>query len=127
MAAMTDTAPDLEVAPFDEDEELAAVSSLPTSAIGSPPEEDETAPLMFEGRVIDAVETKITGVAGFSEANPRLQIDDRVRFVVESRVTAVNHFEKDGKLIRQHTVKAIIVEPTPWNPDDPNDRGILRA
>lgn len=116
----------MDIPPFDEEEEQATISALPTAGSGEPPAE-EAGPLLFEGRQVDAVETKITGVASFTDSNPRLQIDDRVRIVVEARVTGVNHIEKDDKLIRQHTVKAIFVEPTPWDPSNPNDHGVLRA
>ena len=86
-------------------------------------------PLLFEGRVVDACVTKISGLTGLEDSGGLvLHTDDRLRLVVEARVTGVNHsVDKDGKLIRTHSVKVIVADPAPWDPTDPNDDGVLRA
>lgn len=104
--------------PFTEDEETGPSLSVV-------PEE----PLTFEGRVVEGTVTKIVGLTGLDDSNGMvLHTDDRLRLVVEARVTGVNHaVDKDGKLIRTHTVKVIVADPAPWDPSDPDDDGVLRA
>lgn len=111
----------------DDDQGEEAQASAP-ELLGDPVDPTE-GDRTFEGRVIEGSEVKITGVTTLDGLNDwKLAVDDRVRFVTEARVTAVSHtLDKDGNLRRQHTIKAIRVEPTPWNPGDPNDQGVLRA
>jgi hypothetical protein len=85
--------------------------------------------LTFEGRVVDGTSTKITGLTSLDETNGLvLHTDDRVRLIVETRVTGVNHaVDKDGQLIRTHLLKVLTADPAPWDPTDEDDDGVLRA
>lgn len=83
----------------------------------------------FEGRVVDAVRVKISGTAPVDELDEVLSVDDRVLMLAEYRVVGVRHVvdENTGNLVREHVIKPIRMDLHPWDSNDPNDRGIVRA
>lgn len=81
----------------------------------------------FEGHPVAQTRMVVRGM-NLLECDDRvLQVDDIVHMTVEARVTGVsfNVDEANGKLLRVQRVKAIDVYITPWNPDDPDDHGVL--
>lgn len=87
-------------------------------------------PAMFEGKPVDRMEVKITGVKGLSEAYDQVKVNihDRVRLVVETRVKGISHYlDKDNQLVRLQEVVATAVDLVPWDPQNPDDDGVLRA
>jgi hypothetical protein len=113
----------------------SAVSSALADAAATAPkyqagDDDKPEPIMFEGRVVDRTDIKISGLTGLSEAYEGLKIglDDRVRLVVETRAVRVNHYtDKDGQLIRSQELKVVVADIVPWNPLDPSDDGVIRS
>lgn len=106
---------------------VEAVTSAPRQGHSDTP---APAPAMFEGRVVDRTEVAIKGLTGLSEAYDGLRIglDDRVRLVVETRASRVNHYvDKDGMLVRSQELKVQLADIIPWDPTDPNDDGVIRA
>lgn len=122
---MTD---EFDAAMDDTDEPLVeAVTSAPRH---DPNETPAPAPSLFEGRVVDRTEVSIKGLTGLSEAYDGLRIglDDRVRLVVETRASRVNHYvDKDGLLVRSQELKVQLAEIIPWDPTNPHDDGVIRA
>lgn len=97
-----------------------AFSSVPTSA-GIPD---------FEGSHVASTQTKIVGtVAVAADEDLVVSIDDRVRLVGEYRVVGVQFMvdPKTGDTVRLQILKPIEVQPTPFNPADPKDDGVIRA
>jgi hypothetical protein len=106
-----------------------AAGSAPRHNVGGS-DDAEREPLMFEGREVKKTEVVIKGLTGLSEAYEGLRIgmDDRVRLVVETRATKVNHYvDKDGELVRSQELKVLVADIVPWDPTNPSDDGILRA
>lgn len=119
---MSATSPFL--APGDEpfEEPMPTVRALPMPPQAAPE------PLAFEGRPVDGVLTKVAGLTELDAERIILHTDDRVRMVVEGRVTGIQHaVDKDGRLIRTHQVKVIRSDLAPWDPSNPDDDGVLRA
>lgn len=88
------------------------------------------APVMFEGRVVDRTEVAIKGLTGLSDAYDGLRIglDDRVRLVVETRASRVNHYvDKEGQLVRSQELHVQLADIIPWDPTNPDDDGVIRA
>lgn len=85
----------------------------------------------FEGQVVEGSEIKISGLSaldGQQVEGKIISTDDRVRLVGEFKVVSVRHYlNKDGKLVREQTLKPERVDLCPWDPSDPDDDGILRA
>lgn len=82
----------------------------------------------FEDIPVELSETKISGLSTLNDSDLLIQMNDRVRIVIETRATAVSHsFDKEGRFVRQQQLKVIAVDLAPWNPLDPHDDGILRA
>lgn len=71
---------------------------------------------------------KITSATNLECEDQVLHHDDIIRVMVDARVTRIGHDvnEKDGTLERVQTVKALDVQIVPFNPNDPNDNGVLR-
>jgi hypothetical protein len=94
---------------------------------------DEDAPRppipMFEGKPVSACKLRITSTASLDVGDQVLKVDDIIRITVDARVSQVHHNvnERTGDLERVQTAKALSVEITPWNPDDPNDTGVFRV
>lgn len=100
----------------------------------SEPAHDNVTPMvapvpMFEGKPVATTKLKLTSTAGLDVNNMVLKVDDIIRIVVDARVSQVHHNvnERTGDLERVQTAKALTVEITPWNPDDPNDTGVFRV
>lgn len=114
---------------MDTDESLVeAVSSAPR--FGQDTDTPAPAPAMFEGRVVDRTEVSIKGLTGLSDAYEGLRIglDDRVRLVVETRASKVNHYvDKDGLLVRSQELRVALADIIPWDPTNPDDDGVIRA
>jgi len=109
-----------EVPPFELEDEVDEPYGEPDPAPEIP---------KFEGKEVAGTEVKFTGLASIDDVNGLvLGTDDRVRIVVEARVTSVKHYvDKNGQLQREQTVKAISAGFVPFDPTDPNDIGIIRA
>lgn len=83
---------------------------------------------MFEGKPVASTKLKLTSTVALDVDNQVLRMDDIVRITVEARISSVQHNENArGDIERVQTAKAIAVEITPWNPDDPTDTGIFRG
>ena len=85
----------------------------------------------FEGREVNAVSVKIVGAMP-TDALPEnmiVSVDDRVRLVGEYKVVSVRHAvdPKTGDLVREETLKPLLVDLIPWDDTDPQDDGIIRA
>ncbi len=127
-----DTDDELDVKGDDFDTALA--SALADAQAGAPTFDPDAEPvkepILFEGKVVDRTEIKISGLTGLSEAyeGVKIGLDDRVRLVVETRATKVDHYvDKDNQLVRSQTLKVFVADVVPWNPADPSDDGIIRA
>ena len=116
-----------------DDFDTALGSALADAAQTAPtwnPGEDKPKPILFEGRTVNRTEVKISGLTGLSEAYEglKLGLDDRVRMVIEARVTKVNHYvDKDDQMVRSQETKVILADIVPWDPSNADDDGILRA
>jgi len=83
----------------------------------------------FEGRTVEAVRFKVTGAVPLDDLDQSVSIDDRVQLLSVYVVTGVRHIvdEKTGNLIREHTLKAQAMNLLPFDENDPDDDGIIRA
>lgn len=126
-----DDEPDVKSDDFD----TAVGSALADAAASAPRQPDGSAlsakePIMFEGKRVARTEIKAVGTITLNEAyeGVKLGLDDRVRLVIETRVSKVNHYvDKDGDLVRSQELRIAVVDIVPWNPTDPSDDGIIRA
>jgi hypothetical protein len=84
----------------------------------------------FEGHTVEGVRMKIAGQVTVMSTDV-VSVDDRLRIVGEFRVSGVRHYvdDKTGDLIREQIIRPIdgTVELTPWDAEDENDNGIVRA
>lgn len=82
----------------------------------------------FEERTVAYVVIKISGVGKVQTADtPVIRMDDLVRLVGEYRCIGVFHREdKDGEIYREQVLVPREIETCPWEPEDPNDDGIIR-
>lgn len=82
----------------------------------------------FEGKPVDATTLKVASPHAGLEIDAVLRMDDIVRVVVEARVSRIDHQvnERTGQLIRHQSAKVISAALIPWNPEDPEDTGVLR-
>lgn len=73
----------------------------------------------FEGQEVQATKVSFTSGTNLEIEDGVYRSEDIVRFVVEARVSAVNHKtnEKTGGLERIHTVKVIDVTEIPYDLD----------
>lgn len=96
-----------------------------------PIDEAPTPPIpMFEGRQVDSCIMRISGATPLAEVDDMLvSVDDRIRLIGEYKVVSIRHFvdAKTGDLVREQLLKPQLATPAPWNPDDPNDDGVVRA
>lgn len=84
----------------------------------------------FEGRPVEGVTVKVSGSAPLEDLNDTvLSIDDRVQLVAVYTVTGVHHQvdKATGNLIRVQTIKPAEMHLLPFNENDPNDDGVIRA
>lgn len=72
----------------------------------------------FEGEDVVATAAKITSVAALEIEDMVFRMDESVKLVVEARVVGVEHrANKDGKLVRVHTLKALDSLVIDWSLD----------
>ena len=85
--------------------------------------------LQFEGRPVDGVSMKVSGKAPLEDLDGEpLSIDDRVQMMAIYTVTGVHHeVNGNGELIRVQTLKPVEMHLMPFDDNDPNDDGIIRA
>lgn len=122
--------PDLDPDALAEDDFDAAIAQAAAEDTPASAPNRMREPLKFEGKPVDRMEVKITGVKGLSEAYDQVKVNihDRVRLVVETRVKGISHYlDKDNQLVRLQEVVATAVDIVPWNPADPSDDGVLRG
>jgi hypothetical protein len=84
----------------------------------------------FEGRPVEGITVKVSGSAPLEDLNDTvLSIDDRVQLVAVYTVTGVHHQvdKATGNLIRVQTIKPAEMHLLPFNENDPNDDGVIRA
>lgn len=84
----------------------------------------------FEGRPVNGVQIKVSGSAPLDEIQGvALGIDDRVQLLSIYTVTGVHHAvdPKTGDLVRVQTLKPVEMHLFPFDDQDPNDDGIIRA
>lgn len=102
---------------------------VPDAAEGG--DEAPVSPLpMFEGRTVDSCVMRISGATPLAEVEDMLvSVDDRLRLIGEYKVVSIRHFvdPKTGDLVREQLLKPTLATPAPWNPDDPDDDGVIRA
>lgn len=84
---------------------------------------------MYEGKPVDGARLKVTTAGPGLEVDEVLRIDDIVRVVIEARVSGIDHKvnERTGALIRHQSLRVIAAELLPWDPEDPNDHGVLHG
>lgn len=73
----------------------------------------------FEGQEVQATKVSFTSGTNLEVEDAIYRSEDIVRFVVEARVSAVNHKtdETTGNLVRIHTLKVIDVTEVPYDLD----------
>ena len=84
----------------------------------------------FEGRPVNAVAIQVKGTAPLDDIQGTpLSIDDRVQMLSIYTVTGVHHSvdPKTGDLVRVQTLKPVEMHLMPFDENDPNDDGIIRA
>lgn len=83
----------------------------------------------FEGRHVDAVTVKVSGSVPVEDlTDVILGIDDRVQLLSTWACVKVEHgTDKDGKLVRVQTLKPQEMNLLPFDEDNPEDNGIVRA
>lgn len=83
----------------------------------------------FEGRTVDSVRFKVTGAVPLDDLHETVSIDDRIQMLSVYVVTGVRHVvdDKTGNLIRERTLKAQAMSLLPFDENDPDDDGIIRA
>lgn len=83
----------------------------------------------FEKAQVTTVITKISGSPHLDAFGEPVSIDDRIRAVGEFKVIGVRHeVQKDGSIARIQIVSCISdLECVPWDPSDPNDKGIIHV
>lgn len=94
------------------------------------PEQQPTPPIpAFEGQAVDNSTIKISGLSAIEDVDGVvISTDDRVRLIGEFTVTGIRHYrDKDGQLVREQVLKPVRVEMCPWDPNDPDDDGVIRA
>lgn len=111
-------------------------ANLLAELANGPAAEEELAPTplpTFEGQQVTGVDIKISGLSSVEQYDGgALRVHDRIRLLVEARVTKITHGlskDEDG-LRREHHAKVISADLVPWNPGDPNAPGadgVLRA
>ncbi len=92
-------------------------------AIGNP-----SIPL-FEGEPVQALQAKISGLSNVTSPDlPVFTVDDRVRLIGEFKCVGVRHVrDKLGNLVREQVLTPLEVDVCPFDPEDPNDDGVVRA
>lgn len=82
----------------------------------------------FEERPVAYTVIKISGVGKVqTHDTPVIRLDDLVRLIGEYRCVGVFHREdKDGEIYREQVLVPKEIDTCPWEPDDPNDDGIIR-
>ncbi len=83
----------------------------------------------FEGEPVQALQVKVSGLSTVtSQDMPAFTVDDRVRLIGEFKCIGVRHVrDKNGNLVREQIVTPMDVDVCPYDPDDPNDDGVVRA
>lgn len=84
----------------------------------------------FEGRPVNGVQIKVSGAAPLDDIQGTpLGIDDRVQLLSIYTVVGVHHAvdPKTGDLVRVQTLKPVEMHLMPFDENDPNDDGIIRA
>ena len=84
----------------------------------------------FEGRPVDATSVKVVGSAPLEDLHDVvLGVDDRVQLVAVYTVTGVDHVvdPKTGNLVRIQRIKPAEMHLLPFDENDPNDDGVIRA
>lgn len=84
---------------------------------------------VFEGKTVDGVRIKFTGLSSAMECDDVVVgHDDLVRITIECRVTDIDHkVDKSGNINRVQTLALMDLQFTPWDPNNPNDKGIIKA
>lgn len=84
----------------------------------------------FEGHPVDATVIKMSGAAPLEDLEGAvIGMDDMVQLISHYRCVGVQHKVDDntGKVIRVQVLRPILMSLVPFDPEDPNDRGIMRA
>ncbi len=73
----------------------------------------------FEGHEVAFTKAKLTSAGDLEIDDQELNLDGTYRLFVEVKVTGVNYTpNRDGKLVRHHTMKVVDTQLIDW--DDPN-------
>lgn len=82
----------------------------------------------FEGRVVEQCIMRISGATPLEEVDVVVSVDDVLHLEGEYKVVSIRHYvdPKTGDLVREQVLKPVIATISPWNPDDPNDDGVIR-
>lgn len=89
-----------------------------------------TRPIHFEGRPVNQVKWKVTGVSpALMDLDGQVaSTDDRVQMAAIFTVVKVSHeVAPNGDLVRVQYISPIEMARLPFDENDPNDDGILRA
>lgn len=83
---------------------------------------------LFEGKLVHSTSLRLASATGLDIEDRVLKVDDIIHVLVDARVSQVNHVvdERTGKMQRVQSAKVLDVTLVPWNPEDPDDEGVLR-
>jgi hypothetical protein len=91
--------------------------------------DEPTTPIpTFEGKLVHSTSLRLASTTGLDIEDRVLKVDDIIHVLVDARVSQVNHIvdERTGKMERVQSAKVLDVTLVPWNPEDPEDEGVLR-
>jgi len=83
--------------------------------------------LVFEGQPVEGMVMKINGKTPITDGDVVVSVDDIILLVGEYQVASIRHYvDPNGKLIREQVLKPLRAYRGQWDPEDPNDDGVLR-
>jgi hypothetical protein len=82
----------------------------------------------FEGHPVEGTVMKIAGKTPILDDDVKVTVDDKILLIVELNVVGIRHYTDPatGKLIREQMLKPMKAARGRWDPEDPNDDGVLR-
>lgn len=84
----------------------------------------------FEGIPVEGTIIKMSGAAPLEDLDGQvIHYGDIVQLMSHFRCVGVHHIEdnKTGKMMRVQVLRPVLMALVPFDPDDPNDTGIMRA
>lgn len=98
--------------------EMTTPASSLTPVVDYPVAGQDGVLYLFEGEAVHRTKAKLTSASGLDIDDAVFRVDDVVRFVVEARISGVDHkIAADGKIERVHTAKAVDAVVIDWDLD----------